>query len=70
MTDFIRFYENYDEEGRLRRHRTEFAATTYILDKLIASGDRVLDVGAGTAPIIGRTHVIICRLSGATESYR
>ena len=48
MTDFIQFYTHYDEEGRLKRHRTEFVATTYVLDQLILAGARVLEVGAAT----------------------
>ncbi len=49
MRDFVEFYSNeYDEETRLQRHGTEFATTTYILDRLIAAGSRILDVGAGT----------------------
>ena len=49
MRDFVEFYTNeYDEESRLHRHGTEFASTTYILDKLIGKNARILDVGAGT----------------------
>lgn len=48
MQDFVHFYTNYDEDGRLQRHRTEFVSTTYILDKFIHKGFHILDVGAGT----------------------
>lgn len=48
MKDFVQYYTEYDEDGRLQRHRTEFAATTYVLDKLIHTGFHILDVGAGT----------------------
>ena len=48
MKDFVQFYTEYDEDGRLQRHRTEFATTTYILDKYIREGFHILDVGAGT----------------------
>jgi SAM-dependent methyltransferase len=49
MHDFIKFYsEEYDEDTRFLRHGTEFVSTTYILDKLITKGSRILDVGAGT----------------------
>jgi SAM-dependent methyltransferase len=49
MKDFLKFYsEDYDEDTRLLRHGTEFVSTTYILDKLIDKGSRILDVGAGT----------------------
>ncbi|MBA7653177.1 Ubiquinone biosynthesis O-methyltransferase [subsurface metagenome] len=49
MKDFIRFYTEYDEDGRFQgRYRTEFASTTYVLDKYIRKGFHILDVGAGT----------------------
>jgi 2-polyprenyl-3-methyl-5-hydroxy-6-metoxy-1,4-benzoquinol methylase len=48
MKDFIEYYTEYDEDRRLQRHRTEFASTTYILDKFIHKGSQILDVGAGT----------------------
>lgn len=45
----IEFYTNiYDEDLRLFRHRTEFITTTYVLDKYVEIGSRILDVGAGT----------------------
>ena len=50
MKDFVKYYSEYDEDTRLQRHRTEFISTTYILDKFIHSGQRILDVGAGTGP--------------------
>ena len=50
MSDFVQYYTEYDEEGRLQRHRTEFASTTYVLDKYIQTGFRILDIGAGTGP--------------------
>jgi len=48
MKDFVQYYTEYDEDGRLRRHKTEFVSTTYILDKFIRKGFHILDVGAGT----------------------
>ena len=48
MKDFIQYYTEYDEDGRLQRHKTEFVSTTYILDKFILKGFHILDVGAGT----------------------
>ena len=48
MKDFVQFYTEYDEDGRLQRHRTEFASTTYVLNNYIRAGFHVLDVGAGT----------------------
>jgi SAM-dependent methyltransferase len=44
----VEFYAGYDEEGRLARHPVEFIATTYLLNRWIPAGSRVLDVGAGT----------------------
>ena len=49
MNKIVEFYtNNYDEDTRLVRHRTEFITTTYILNKLIEVGSRILDLGAGT----------------------
>ena len=49
MNEIVEFYTNqYDEDTRLIRHRTEFITTTYILNKFIDTGSRILDLGAGT----------------------
>jgi cyclopropane fatty-acyl-phospholipid synthase-like methyltransferase len=48
MKDFVQYYIEYDEDGRLQRHRIEFVSTTYVLDKFIHKDSRILDVGAGT----------------------
>ena len=48
MRDFVQYYTEYDEDGRLQRHRTEFVSTTYVLDKFIREDFHILDVGAGT----------------------
>ncbi len=49
MKDFVRFYTEYDEDGRIQsRHRVEFASTTYVLDKYIPKYSHILDIGAGT----------------------
>jgi len=50
MKDFVQYYTEYDEDGRLQRHRTEFASTTYVLDRYVNAGCHILDVGAGTGP--------------------
>ena len=45
------FYNNYDEESRLVRdksHRLEFITTTNFIDKYLKTGDKILEVGAGT----------------------
>jgi len=41
------YYYNYDEWGRLLRHRVEFELTKRALDKYIPPGSSVLDVGGG-----------------------
>ena len=49
MNKIVEFYtNNYDEDTRLVRHRTEFITTTYILNKFIEAGSLILDLGAGT----------------------
>ena len=49
MSDFVKFYfEEYNEDGRLQRHRIEFVSTPYILEKVIHDGSHILDVGEGT----------------------
>lgn len=50
-SDIIRYYEQYDEEGRLTRRRwgqVEYLTTMKYLRKYLRPGDRVLDIGAGT----------------------
>lgn len=46
----IDFYNTYDEDSRLAsRHGTvEFLTTMHYVEKYIKSGDRVLEIGAGT----------------------
>lgn len=45
----ITYYTSiYNENDRLKRHRTEFITTTYILDKVIRPGVKILDLGAAT----------------------
>jgi len=46
-----RYYENYDEEGRLFRdkaHLPEYLTTLRYFDRLFAPGSRILDACAGT----------------------
>lgn len=46
-----KYYENYDEEGRLQRdntHRIEFLTTVHYFDKLFNPNSRILDACAGT----------------------
>lgn len=45
------FYNNYDEESRLVRdktHEIEFITTTKFIDKYLKTGDKILEIGAGT----------------------
>lgn len=45
------YYSNYDEDVRLikdRAHHVEFITTTTYIDKYLKTGDRILEVGAGT----------------------
>ncbi|MBQ7409853.1 MAG: class I SAM-dependent methyltransferase [Clostridia bacterium] len=45
------YYNNYDEESRLVRDKThtiEFITTTKFVDKYLKTGDRILEIGAGT----------------------
>lgn len=52
MTDKIKkYYENYDEEGRLFRdkaHLPEYLTTTRYFDHLFVPNSRILDACAGT----------------------
>ena len=50
MDDIVKFYEGYDEEGRLFRtkaHMVEYLVTIRYFDRLFKPGSRVLDVCAG-----------------------
>ena len=44
------YYENYDEDGRLRSRRgmVEFLTTMRYIEKYITPGARVIEIGAGT----------------------
>jgi S-adenosylmethionine-dependent methyltransferase len=41
------YYEGYDEWNRLERHKVEFEITKKYMDKYIAEGSRILDIGGG-----------------------
>lgn len=48
MSKIEEYYNyQYDEWGRLERHRVEFEITKRILDKYLPAKSRVLDVGGG-----------------------
>jgi 2-polyprenyl-3-methyl-5-hydroxy-6-metoxy-1,4-benzoquinol methylase len=45
------YYQNYSEDTRLVKdnaHKVEFITTTHVLDKIVNSNSKILDVGAGT----------------------
>jgi len=48
MQQVLEYYNKYDEDTRLLRHKTEFIVTTWILNDLIKGKQRILDVAAGT----------------------
>ena len=46
-----KYYSEYDEEGRLERdkaHSIEFITTTKYIEEYLKTGDRILEIGAGT----------------------
>lgn len=49
-SELNKFYECYDEEGRLltRAGNVEFTTTMHFIDRYLRPGDRVLEVGAAT----------------------
>ena len=45
------YYNEYDEDGRLERdkaHSIEFITTTKYIEQYLKSGDKILEIGAGT----------------------
>jgi len=56
MLDLIKkYYEGYDEDGRLLRdkaHLTEYLTTIRYFDRLFAPNSRILDACAGFAEIV------------------
>lgn len=51
MENIIKYYEAYDEDIRLTKdkaHALEFLTTNHILESLIPSKAKILDIGAGT----------------------
>ena len=45
------YYAEYDEDGRLEKdkaHSIEFITTTKYIEKYLKSGDKILEIGAGT----------------------
>ena len=50
-TSIARYYESYDEDGRLfhdNAHKAEYLTTIRWLDRVLAPGSRVLDACVGT----------------------
>ncbi len=60
------YYENYDEDGRLtsRHGRVEFLTTVRYIEKYIAPGSRILEIGAGT----GRYSHYFARMGYAVDA--
>ncbi|WP_438447625.1 class I SAM-dependent methyltransferase [Gorillibacterium sp. sgz5001074] len=51
MLEVLKYYDRYDEDGRLERdnyHRAEFAITVKLLEPYLPAGAQILDAGAGT----------------------
>lgn len=44
----VEYYKNYDEEGRLKRHKFEYLTTVEYLNKVLKPGSKILDACAGT----------------------
>ena len=50
VQSLTRYYENYDEDGRLgfRHGQPEFRTTVHYVEKYLRPGMRILEIGAGT----------------------
>lgn len=59
-SELIRFYENYNEEGRLttRQGHVEFMTTMHFIERYLRPGCRILEVGAAT----GRYSLTLARM--------
>ncbi|GLB24095.1 methyltransferase [Lacrimispora xylanolytica] len=44
----VEYYKNYDEDGRLKRHRFEYLTTVEYFNKVLKTGSKILDACAGT----------------------
>lgn len=44
----VEYYNNYDEEGRLKRHKFEYLTTVEYFNRLFKPGSKILDACAGT----------------------
>jgi 2-polyprenyl-3-methyl-5-hydroxy-6-metoxy-1,4-benzoquinol methylase len=65
MENIVKYYENYDEDGRLFRdkaHLPEWLTTVRYFDRLFAQGSRILDACAGTGRysfyLAGKGHTV------------
>lgn len=50
MNEIINYYNNYDEEGRLKRksHMPEYLITMKYIEKYLTPNSKILEIGAGT----------------------
>lgn len=50
MNEIIEFYNNYDEDGRLKRksHLPEYLTTMRYIEKYLTPNSKILEIGAGT----------------------
>lgn len=48
MEKVVDFYNHYDEDNRLIRHKTEFLATLAVLNNYVKANSKILDIAAGT----------------------
>jgi len=44
----VEYYNNYDEDGRLKRHKLEYLTTVEYFNRLFKPGSKILDACAGT----------------------
>jgi 2-polyprenyl-3-methyl-5-hydroxy-6-metoxy-1,4-benzoquinol methylase len=44
----VEYYNSYDEDGRLKRHRLEYLTTVEYFNRLFKPGSKILDACAGT----------------------
>ena len=50
MNEIINYYNNYDEDGRLKRksHMPEYLLTMRYIEKYLKPNYKIIEIGAGT----------------------